>query len=152
VDAVAGPERAVLVQKARDAERHAHFLASVVAMAIRHEKESRAFGIEIGERYEEITLLYSISEILGSVISLEQAAGTILEEVAEALDVQRAALWLHDPEKHRLELVASYGSPGPTQPIDIDDEASIAAAAFRERMPINFDPDQQIEKKHAAPE
>ena len=49
---------------------HAHFLAGVVARALRHEAESRFFGREIAERYEEITLLYSLSEILGSVISL----------------------------------------------------------------------------------
>ena len=121
-------------------QAHARFLAQAIAQALRHEEESRFFGREIGERYEEITLLYSISEILGSVISLKDAAGTILREVAATLAVQRAALWLHDPEGDRLDLVAAYGIPGPAGPILVSDEESITATAFRRRETVNLDP------------
>ena len=134
-----GPyEAAVHVEN--DAEgRHARFLARVLTQALRHEEESRFFGREIGERYEEITLLYSISEILGAVISLEDAAETILKEIAATLAVQRAALWLHNPEQDRLELVAAYGVQGPTGPIAVADERSITATAFRNRETINLE-------------
>jgi len=54
----------------------ARFLASTLARVTRHDDEIRSFSREISERYEEINLLYSISETLGSIISLEQAAGT----------------------------------------------------------------------------
>ena len=63
---------------------------------LRHDVEVRSMSREIIERYEEITLLYSISEILGSVISLDAATDTILTEVAGTLGVQRATLWLQD--------------------------------------------------------
>jgi phosphoserine phosphatase RsbU/P len=141
-----GLEAAVVVAGGEEGVRHARFLAGVVSAALQHEEESRFFGREIGERYEEITLLYSISEILGSVISLEHAAGTILKEVAGTLAVQRAALWLHDPERRRLDLVAAYGSPGLTDPISVDDPTSITAAAFRERRPINLEPDDDLQQ------
>ena len=131
--------------------KHARFLARVISLALRHEEESRFFGREIGERYEEITLLYSISEILGSVISLRDAAGTILREVAATLAVQRASLWLHDPETDRLDLVAAYGVPGPAGPILVGDETSITATAFRRRETINLEADQAAEVR-LAPE
>ena len=137
-------EAAVVVAGGETGIRHARFLAGVIGMAMQHEVESRFFGREIGERYEEITLLYSISEILGSVISLEQAAGTILKEVAATLAVQRAALWLHDPERGQLDLVAAYGTAGLTGPISVDDPTSITAAAFRERRPINLEPGDDV--------
>ena len=62
---------------------------------------------EVAERYEEITLLYTISEILGSVISLEQAARTILQEVARTLVVDRAARL---EGRHRDRLLAQAGA------------------------------------------
>lgn len=138
-------EAAVVVKGGGDGPRHARFLAGVVSAALHHEEESRFFGREIGERYEEITLLYSISEILGSVISLEHAASTILKEVAGTLAVQRAALWLHDPEAGQLELVAAHGTPGLDGPILVDDPTSVTAAAFRERRPINLEPTEGAE-------
>lgn len=120
------------------------FLARTLVRFLRHEAEARFFGRELAERYEEITLLYSISEILGSVISLEQASGTILSEVAGTLGVQRATLWLHDPETRVLELVAAVGRPGQVGPIHEADEFSVTATAFRERRPINLDPGDEF--------
>src|SRR5690606_14030436 len=61
-----------------EARASARFLSSVLARLLQHDAEARFFGRELAERYEEITLLYSISEILGSVISLREAAATIL--------------------------------------------------------------------------
>ena len=139
-------EAAIAVESGEDSPRHARFLAGVVSAALHHEDESRFFGREIGERYEEITLLYSISEILGSVISLEHAATTILKEIAGTLAVQRAALWLHDPEAGQLELVAAHGTPGLKGPIGVDHPTSITATAFRERRPINLEPDDGSER------
>jgi sigma-B regulation protein RsbU (phosphoserine phosphatase) len=121
----------------------AGFLAAVVARLIRQDDEARDFGREIADRYEEITLLYSISEILGSVISLEQAAGTILREVASVLGVQRVTLWIHDAARERLELIASVGGDGQQGPIAVDNDASVTAAVFRSRRPIILEPDEE---------
>ncbi|HEX6070466.1 MAG TPA: GAF domain-containing protein, partial [Longimicrobiaceae bacterium] len=132
-------ESAVCVSGGEESRPHARFLAGVIAREMAHEAESRFFGREIAERYEEITLLYSISEILGSVISLEQAARTILLEVARTLVVDRAALWLHNPETNLLELIGAVGAAGQTGPIHVGDASSITAAAFRDRRPINLE-------------
>jgi sigma-B regulation protein RsbU (phosphoserine phosphatase) len=139
IDVPGEVESAVCVSGGEESRPHARFLAGVIARELAHEAESRFFGREIAERYEEITLLYSISEILGSVISLEQAARTILLEVARTLVVDRAALWLHNPETNHLELVGAVGAPGQKGPIHVGDAASITAAAFRDRRPINLE-------------
>jgi phosphoserine phosphatase RsbU/P len=122
-----------------DAERAA-FLVQILGRLLHHQARSRAFGREIAERYEEITLLYTISEILGSVISLEESADTILAEVTDTMAVRRAALWIHDPETDRLDLIASVGTEGQVGPIDVADESSITAAVFRNRRAMVLEP------------
>ena len=44
---------------------------------------------ELTGRYEEIDLLYAISEILGHTVRLEEAAQTIVREVADAKERPR---------------------------------------------------------------
>ncbi|HSU13962.1 PP2C family protein-serine/threonine phosphatase [Longimicrobium sp.] len=121
-------------------EGAARFLASTLARVLRHDDEIRSFSREISERYEEINLLYSISEILGSIISLEQAAGTIITEVASILGASRAALWVHDAERNQLALAAVEGGDGFVGPIAVDDRCSVTASVFREGRPIILAP------------
>ncbi|HEX8906559.1 MAG TPA: SpoIIE family protein phosphatase, partial [Longimicrobiaceae bacterium] len=122
------------------AEGAARFLASTLARVLRHDDEIRSFSREISERYEEINLLYSISEILGSIISLEQAAGTIITEVASILGASRAALWVHDAERGQLVLAAVEGGDGFRGPIPVDDPCSVTASVFREGRPVILAP------------
>jgi len=118
----------------------ARFLASTLARVTRHDDEIRSFSREISERYEEINLLYSISETLGSIISLEQAAGTIITEVASILGASRAALWVHDADADQLELTAAEGGGGHSGPILVADPCSVTAAVFRDGRPVLLAP------------
>ena len=52
---------------------------------------------ELAERYEEINLLYTTSEILGRTVSLEEAATTILHEISETVGARRASILVHEP-------------------------------------------------------
>jgi phosphoserine phosphatase RsbU/P len=94
--AVTGSER--LYVEVPGADALAAFLAATLARTLRLESEVVSISREIAERYEEITLLYSISEILGSVISLGEAARTILAEVLSTLGAGRATPWPSPPE------------------------------------------------------
>jgi len=123
----------------------ARFLAHTLRRVLRHDAEVRGFSREIAERYEEITLLYSISEILGSVISMSEAASTILAEVISTLGAQRAVLWVYDPASDRLERAAAVGE-GTLAPIDVDDESSMTARVFRERRPILLAPNEVVHR------
>ncbi|HUE95825.1 MAG TPA: GAF domain-containing SpoIIE family protein phosphatase [Longimicrobiaceae bacterium] len=133
------------------AAQRSRFLASVLGRAGHHEAESHFFGRELAERYEEITLLYTISEVLGSVISLEQAAGTILGEVADTLGVRRAALWIHEPETQTLQLVASVGGGEQEKPVRVSDDASLTAAVFRNRSPMILEPGDVFPREDSYP-
>jgi phosphoserine phosphatase RsbU/P len=115
------------------------FLVGAVEQVLAHEDEARSAAHELSERYEEINLLYSISEILASFLSMEKATTRILEEVADVLGARRAALWVVDPGRNRLDLTAAVGEDGAHETIDVDDETSVTARVFRERQPVNLE-------------
>lgn len=128
----------------------ARFLGATLARVARHDDEMRSFSREIAERYEEITLLYSISEILGSIISLEDASRTILEEVASILGASRATLWVHDAAARQLRLAAVEGGDGQGGPIEVDDRCSVTAAVFREARPVILAPGEEYYRDDCA--
>ena len=66
------------------------------------EREIENAARELAERYEEINLLYTISEILGHTVSLsEAAAATILREVSETVGARRASILVCEPGGRR---------------------------------------------------
>jgi sigma-B regulation protein RsbU (phosphoserine phosphatase) len=92
--------------------------------------------LELAERYEEINLLYTISEILGRTVSLEEAARTILAEIAETVGARRASILVHDRVTDTLQVVAARGVDGADLlPIATDDATSVSARVFREQHP-----------------
>jgi sigma-B regulation protein RsbU (phosphoserine phosphatase) len=96
---------------------------------------------ELAERYEEINLLYSISEILGRTVSLDEAAATILGEVSETVGAARASIMVCDPGESVLRPVAVRGiDVTAVAPVAIDDPTSIPARVFRTRHPAVIDP------------
>jgi phosphoserine phosphatase RsbU/P len=119
---------------------HTELFISLLADRMRTDYEIRQMSGELVERYEEITLLYSISEILGSIISLEEASAIILSEVVGTLGAWRAVLWIEDENIGRLRLLASVGLPGQEAPIPLDDPGSVTADVFRSQQPVIMDP------------
>jgi sigma-B regulation protein RsbU (phosphoserine phosphatase) len=134
---IAGPRPAWLVLgpcpiERREIDSYLKFLRPVVAQYLQNTLEVEHDANELAERYEEINLLYSISEILGRTVSLEEGAGTILREVSETVGARRASILVHDPETHTLAVIARLGGEEePTRPISIDDECSVSAHVFR---------------------
>src|SRR5579862_2251846 len=59
------------------------FLLPVVTQYIQSALEVEHAANELAERYEEINLLYSISEILGRAVTLDETARTILSEIRD---------------------------------------------------------------------
>jgi hypothetical protein len=72
---------------------HARFLVPAVAQLLSAVVEAEQAARELGERYEEINLLYTISETLGRAVSMEENARTILAEVSETVSASRAAIY-----------------------------------------------------------
>jgi sigma-B regulation protein RsbU (phosphoserine phosphatase) len=113
-------------------EAVAAVLRSVLERTYDFAQEIRFFTHELSERYEEINLLYSISETLGSILRLDDAARVILGEVCDVLGALRGSLWVYDPERGVLHLTASVGEGHPVGPISPDDPDRVTALVFRE--------------------
>src|SRR5207245_10687006 len=116
-------------------------LAEIVGSVLAAERDAAQVAAELSERYEEIDLIYTISEILGHTIRLDEAARRILTEVSNVVRARRATLLVHDEERNVLRIAAARGmDPAEAVPIEIDDPGSVAARAFREMRIISYDP------------
>jgi sigma-B regulation protein RsbU (phosphoserine phosphatase) len=125
-----------------DAQAAAGRLRPVLGAMFHTERRVIEMGAELANRYEEIDLLYSISEILGQTIHLEEAARTILREVSSVVAARRSSIMVYDETLARLRVVATRGFPAPTEAsVAPDDAESVAARAFRERRLVENPPE-----------
>ena len=116
----------------RELDKYLKFLRPVIAQFLQNTLEVEHAANELAERYEEINLLYSISEILGRTVSLEEGASTILREVSETVGAHRGSILIHDHSTSSLQVIARIGGEGiTTAPIALDDKCSVSAHVFR---------------------
>ena len=103
----------------------------VVAALLDAERQRGFLAEELATRYEEIDLLYAISEILGRTTRLDEAAETIVREVSTVVGARRASIMVYDETTGRLRTVAARGfTTDALVPVSPDDEGSVAARAF----------------------
>lgn len=116
-------------------------VTEAVVTLVEAEREAAQVAAELSDRYEEIDLVYTISEILGHTIRLDEAARRILQEVATVVGARRATLFVLDPDRHVLRLVAAKGMvTTEVDPIELDDPISVTARAYREMRIQSNDP------------
>src|SRR4051812_11513238 len=156
VASIAGPRRAWLAlgpceTPNFDLERYLKFMLPVAAQYLQSAMEVEHAANELAERYEEINLLYTISEILGRTVSLEEAAKTILGEVSETVGARRASILVHDRTTDTLQVVAALGvDPRTLPPILVHDPCSVSARVFRTQHPMIAEPDQMVCEQEGA--
>jgi sigma-B regulation protein RsbU (phosphoserine phosphatase) len=101
--------------------------------------EIRLTAQALAESWEEINLLYSIGEILGTTVSLADAADTILKEITETVGADLGAIYVVDSQRGLLVPIAAKGAaPKDVDPIPIDDMEAVAAHVFRDGEPRLF--------------
>lgn len=116
-------------------------ILTVLDQALRAEREVARLSQELAGRYEEVDLLYTISEILGQTVRLEEAARIIVRAVSSVVGARRASIVVHDEAAGVLRTVAAQGiPPGRAGVIQLDDPDSIAARVFRERKAMIGEP------------
>ncbi|HXE58590.1 MAG TPA: SpoIIE family protein phosphatase [Gemmatimonadales bacterium] len=121
-------------------EARAQAMLPILQALLVGEREAGQLTEELANRYEEIDLLYAISEILGQTIRLDEAARTIVREVSTVVGARRASIMVYDESTGRLRTVAARGfSPDGGADVAVDDECSVAARVFRERRIISHD-------------
>ena len=115
--------------------------AELLGQLLRLEREMARLSQELASRYEEIDLLYTISEILGRTVRLAESAQIIVRAVSSVVGARRASIVIHDEAGQVLRTVASQGiPPGRAGIIAVDDPDSVAARVFRERTAIIGEP------------
>ncbi|MBI4419739.1 MAG: SpoIIE family protein phosphatase [Gemmatimonadetes bacterium] len=129
---VAPPQKA-----AAAAER----LVPVLSQLLAAEVDTLRLAEDLQDRLEEIELLYSISEVLGRTIRLEEATQKIVREVSSVVGARRSSILVCDESGRLLRPVAGHGIDVARLPsVPVDDPGSIAARVFRERRMIGYDP------------
>ena len=125
-------------------------LLPALAMLLGETRDRAMLSDELATRYEELDLLYAVSEILGRTKSWEEAAQTVVREVSEVVGARRASIMVHDDGAQVLRTIAARGFVAePFAPIPVDDACSVAARAFRERRLLTYDPSNP---DHPVPE
>ena len=115
----------------RPVETLAPQVAAVVGALLASQLDLGRITEELADRYQEIDLLYTISELLGQKIYFKETAKNILREVSTMVSARRASILVHDEASGRLDIVATWGvRPEQLTPVTIDDEESIAARVF----------------------
>jgi len=125
-----------------DAGREAAARISPIVAALLDAERQRAFiAEELTGRYEEIDLLYAISEILGQTVRLEEATRTIVREVSTVVGARRASIMVVDETDGTLRTVAARGfGVDDLPPVPVNDDCSVAARVYRERRIVAYDP------------
>ena len=148
IAAVPGPRRAWLAlgpcaTEHADLDSYMRFMLPVVAQYLQSALEVEHAANELAERYEEINLLYTISEILGRTVSLEEAARTILTEISETVGARKASILVHDSATDSLRVVAALGADASlASSIPVQDPCSVSARVFRTQHPLLVEGDQ----------
>ena len=141
VKAVPGPTSAwLMIGPSSDpdaASRYLGYLVPTVSQHLQSALEVEHAATELAERYEEINLLYTISEILGRTVSLEEAAATILAELSETVGAKLATILTYDADRDVLLPIAAIGADRATlPPIPGGDPCSVAAKVFATLHPV----------------
>ena len=123
----------------------------IVAKLLQRESDSLRIAKALASRFEEVELIYTITETLGRTIELGEAAQKIVEAVSDVVGARRASIMVHDAETSQLRAVAGVGKDVVGfEPISVDDPESVAAKVFRDRSLMSFDPMGGDFKKTAA--
>jgi sigma-B regulation protein RsbU (phosphoserine phosphatase) len=114
--------------------------AAIVADVLRGEREASLVAAELATRYEEIDLLYTIADLLGRTLRVEEAARIIVRELADVVGARRASIMVYDDTIDALRVVAGRGlETYHLDPVPAQDPRSIAARVFREQQMLVHD-------------
>jgi sigma-B regulation protein RsbU (phosphoserine phosphatase) len=107
-------------------------LLPVVSQQMQSTLEVEHAAGELAERYEEINLLYTISEILGRTVDLGDATTRILAEVSDTVGARKGSVLVHDANANTLVAVAALGTTvSAVDRIAVDDPHCVSAKVFR---------------------
>ncbi|MCP4404417.1 MAG: SpoIIE family protein phosphatase [bacterium] len=87
----------------------ARLLADLLSEKAYSEYELESLTEELIERYNEVNLIYDITEELGAVFDPKTVCDVILKKAVRVIGVDKASVMLHHEADDRLYVSASYG-------------------------------------------
>jgi len=75
------------------------------------EYNTNSLSAEILNNYEELNLLYEISEEIVSVFDPHEVCGIVLRKALSVIGAEKASIFLWDPNRGKLRMMASVGLP-----------------------------------------
>ncbi len=88
-------------------ESAARLVAHIVADQAYKEHELNSLSTELLDKYEEITLLYDLSQALGSIFDISALCNIALEKAAQAVPAAKGFVMLKDEDSQNLTVVAA---------------------------------------------
>ena len=115
------------------ASRAAASIAAVVAGAAQRSADVEELAAELLGRYEEVTILYALSEALGSIVEIPRLCEVALEQALQTLGARRGFVVLADGAELRVAATSNEQrlQPGETIPSGRGITAQVAATGRR---------------------
>lgn len=95
---------------------------------------------EILNKYEELNLLYELSEEMASVFNTREICEIVLRKALNVIGAEKASVLLWDSGQGRLRVMASVGLPDPVEgDLEVDLDDSVCGYVFRTGKPLLVD-------------
>jgi len=95
---------------------------------------------EILNKYEELNLLYELSEEMASVFNTREICEIVLRKALNVIGAERASILIRDPGSEGLRVMASVGLPEETEDdLETDYEKGVCGYVFRTGKPLLID-------------
>jgi sigma-B regulation protein RsbU (phosphoserine phosphatase) len=95
---------------------------------------------EILNKYEELNLLYELSEEMASVFNTREICEIVLRKALNVIGAEKASILLWDPDSEGLRVMASVGLPEETgDDLEADYEEGVCGYVFRTGKPLLVD-------------
>jgi phosphoserine phosphatase RsbU/P len=101
------------------------------------EYNTNSLSAEILNNYEELNLLYEISQEIVSVFDPNEVCEIVLRKALSVIGAEKASIFLWDPGRKRLRLMASVGLPAlSTEPLYLEPDVGICGYVFQSGKPL----------------
>ena len=131
------------VEPGEDGLRAGELLRESLAPLLSSESELEFFASELERRLEEVDLLTSVGETLGSMVGLERAAARLLRATASVLDAAESEVWVADADGLGMYRLAreALGNPappaGPDRITDLNSDPLPLSRVYREGRAVS---------------
>ncbi|MGW8321561.1 MAG: PP2C family protein-serine/threonine phosphatase, partial [Thermodesulfobacteriota bacterium] len=123
------------------ARQHIQLAAGWINDRINAEYNINSLSGEILNKYEELNLLYELSEEMASVFDTREICEIVLRKALNVIGAERASILLWDPDREGLRVMASVGLPEETgdDGLEADFDEGVCGYVFRTGKPLLVD-------------